>query len=87
MSTAGYHNPVRAGYSQDIGDTFNNTPRDAADDNYNSFDPYPPYDTVTAAQRQGEVDDAELYDAAGALLLPIDRMRRWLTPADINGTG
>ncbi len=28
-----------------------------------------------------------MYDAVGALLLPVDRMRRWLTPADINGTG
>jgi hypothetical protein len=33
------------------------------------------------------VGGADMYDAAGALLLPVDRMRRWLTPADINGTG
>jgi hypothetical protein len=87
VNQIGYTNPVRAGYSQDIGDTLNLSPRDAADDNFNSFDPFPPYDAVTALQRAGEVDDSELYDAAGAFLLPIDRMRRWLTPADINGTG
>jgi hypothetical protein len=85
--TPNYANPVRAGYSQDIGDLLNGTPRDAADDNYNTFDPYPPYDPTTGAQRAGEVDDSELYDAAGAFLLPVDRMRRWVTPADINGTG
>ncbi len=31
--------------------------------------------------------DADFYDNSGALLLPVERMRRWLTPADINGTG
>jgi hypothetical protein len=82
-----YRNPVRAGYSRDIGDTFSGSPRDAADDNFNSFDPYPAYDPVTGVQRLGEMDDRELYDPAGALLLPIDRMRRWLAPPDINGTG
>jgi len=90
--TTNYANPVRAGYSLDIGDILNGVPRDAADDNYNSFDFYPTYDPLNTTgpvpyQRQGEVDDAELYDPAGAFLLPIDRMRRWLTPADINGTG
>ena len=35
----------------------------------------------------GEAGDVDMYDAVGALLLPVDRMRRWLTPADINGTG
>ena len=35
----------------------------------------------------GEVGDADYYDAAGALLFPSERMRRWVTPADINGTG
>ena len=35
----------------------------------------------------GEVGDCDFYDAAGALLFPVERMRRWVTPADINGTG
>ena len=54
--------------------------RDAADDNFNAFDPYPPGHT-------GELNDQDYYDAAGALILPVDRMRRYVTPADINGTG
>ena len=80
-------NPVRAGYSEDFGDVLNGTPRDAADDNYNSFDPYPAYDVSTGTVRTGEVGDLDSYDVTGALLLPVERMRRWLTPADINGTG
>ncbi len=43
--------------------------------------------TRSPAQRTGEVDDQDAYDAAGRFLLPIDRIRRWVTPADINGTG
>ena len=39
--TSNYHNPVRAGYSMDPSDIYNNSPRDGADDNYNSFDPFP----------------------------------------------
>ena len=81
-----YNNPVRAGYSSRYRRHPQRQPRDAADDNYNSFDPYPPYDPSRGA-RSGEVDDTDLYDAAGALLLPVERMRRWVTPADINGTG
>ena len=54
--------------------------RDAADDNLNAFDPFPPGHT-------GELNDQDYYDAAGALILPVDRMRRYVTPADINGTG
>ena len=34
-----YSNSVRAGYSLDFSDIMNGTPRDAADDNYNSFRP------------------------------------------------
>ncbi len=60
-------------------------PRDAADDNYNAFDPFPI--PTTAVPRNGEVDDSDSYDGAGALILPVDRMRRFVTPADINGTG
>ena len=55
-------------------------PRDAADDNYNMFDPFP-----SRHDRRGQRRD--FYDAAGALLLPVERMRRFVTPVDINGTG
>jgi hypothetical protein len=82
-----YSNPVRAGYSFDVADmvtnaTYNNVPfpRDAADDNYNAFDVFP-------TRLTGEVNDVDFYDAAGALLLPVERMRRFVTPMDINGTG
>ena len=37
-----YANPVRAGYSLDPTDILYGTPRDAADDNYNSYDPFGP---------------------------------------------
>ena len=52
-----YVNSVRAGYSYDINDilsTITNTAllRDAADDNFNAFDPYPP-GTHRRAQRPG----------------------------------
>ena len=75
-----YNNHVRAGYSWDVGDLINGQPRDAADDNFNSFDPYP-------AGHTGEVGDYDLFDLAGALLFPVERMRRYVAPADINGTG
>ena len=81
-----YNDHVRAGYSWDPGDLVNGLPRDAADDNFNSFDPYPPGHTGEVAVPPG-VGDADYYDTAGALLLPVERMRRYVTPADINGTG
>src|SRR5208337_1059849 len=69
---------------------FGGTPRDAADDNYNSFDPYPalpPPPPNPPGTRLGEVGDLDFLDPAGAFLLPVERMRRYVTPADINGTG
>ncbi len=87
-----YSNPVRVGYSFDIADMVTNIsygstpfPRDAADDNFNAFDVYP--NIVQNANRVGEVYDLDLYDSAGALMLPVERMRRFVTPIDINGTG
>ena len=91
-----YANPVRAGYSINIRDILSGLPPDAADDNFNTYDPYPMrsvQETVggvggtTVTINGGEVGDADYYDAAGALLFPAERMRRWVTPADINGTG
>ncbi len=68
-----------AGYNYDAnGDAV--FPRDAADDNYNAFDVWP-------VRTTGEIGDTDLYDSAGALVLPVERMRRFVTPADINGTG
>ncbi len=75
-----YSNPPRAGYSQDVGDLLNGAPRDAADDNFNAFDPFP-------LGHAGEVGDLDFYDLSGALMLPVDRIRRFVTPIDINGTG
>ena len=61
---ANYVNSVRAGYSYVIADILTTSTnegfRDAADDNLNAFDPYPPGHT-------GELNDQDYYDAAGAL--------------------
>jgi hypothetical protein len=85
-----YTNPVRAGYSFNLKDILNGQPPDAADDNYNAFDPYPFRQSTNLAGAVvygGEINDADNYDPAGALVFPVERMRRWLFPADINGTG
>ena len=44
------------------------------------FDPFP-------IGHAGELNDLDMYDAAGALMLPVDRYRRFVTPIDIDGTG
>ena len=75
-----YNNPVRAGYSFGIVDLLNGGARAAADDNYNQFDTFPP-------GHNGELSDQDFYDSAGGLMLPVDRMRRFVTPVDIDGTG
>ncbi len=75
-----YNNPVRAGYSFSLVDLLAGAPRDATDDNNNLFDTFPFGHT-------GEVGDSDFFDAAGGLLLPVDRMRRFVTPVDIDGSG
>ena len=80
-----FNNRIRAGYSIDVTDLIYGIPRDAADDNYNSFDPYPPVSPTD--NRLGEVGDLDFLDPAGAFLLPVERLRRYVTPGDINGTG
>ncbi len=75
-----YNNPVRAGYSFGPADWLNGTPRAAADDNYNQFDPFPIGHT-------GEVNDRDFLDSAGGLMLAVDRLRRFVTPGDIDGSG
>ncbi|WP_165071677.1 hypothetical protein [Paludisphaera rhizosphaerae] len=88
---ANYQNEVRPGYSISVQDILLNpgypTPADAADDNYNSFDIFPVVFNATNPNRVGEVHDADYYDAVGGLLLPVERMRRFLAPIDVNGTG
>jgi large repetitive protein len=54
---------------------------DARDDNNNTYDPYP----VAASGTSPETGD--LYDAAGAIVLPVERIRRFVTPIDITGDG
>src|SRR5262249_52944470 len=101
MVQADYVNLPRAGYSFDIADMINAIstpgmvaydqngnaifPRDAADDNYNAFDVVPAH--TAKLNRLGEINDHDFYDASGALMLPVERMRRFVTPIDINGTG
>ena len=80
-----FNNRIRAGYSIDVTDLINGIPRDAADDNYNSFDCYPPVSPTD--NRLGEVGDLDFLDPAGAFLLPVERLRRYVAPGDINGTG
>ena len=75
-----FTNPVRAGYSFGIADLLNGAPCAAADDNYNQFDPFPIGHT-------GELNDRDFFDSAGGLMLPVDRMRRFVTPVDIDGSG
>lgn len=79
-----YQNEVRPGYSITAKDLLNSSvPMDAADDDFNAFDVYP----STTLTRTGEVGDDNFLDAAGALLLPVERICRFLTPIDINGSG
>ena len=61
--STGYSNQVKAGYSLDVSDIVNGLPRDAADDNFNSFDPWSPGHT-------GEVGDVDMYDAVGRCSCP-----------------
>ncbi len=87
-----WNNTIRAGLSQ------YSSYGDARDDNYNTFDPFPINTNVTPNVIQGEsplyntssfaiLSPADLYDNMGALLLPVENYRRFVTPMDINGTG
>jgi hypothetical protein len=80
LVASSYNNPVRAGYSFGLPDLLAGAPRAAADDNNNLFDPFP-------IGHSGEVNDRDFFDVAGALLLPVDRLRRFVTPVDIDGSG
>jgi large repetitive protein len=75
-----YNNPVRAGYSYGPADWLNGVPRAVADDNNNQFDPFPIGHT-------GEVGDLDFFDPSGGLMLAVDRLRRFVTPIDLDGSG
>ena len=82
--TAEFNNSVRAGRSVLRFDpVLQRMVRcDAADDNFNAFDWYP-----AGPDRSGEIGDSDLYDQSGSLVLPVERMRRFVTPVDVDGSG
>ena len=88
VADATTRNPVRAGYSINISDILTVCPPTRPTTTSTPMTLIP---SSTGAAPDiiygGEVGDADYYDAAGALLFPVERMRRWVTPADINGTG
>src|SRR5262249_50026293 len=79
-----FNNPVRAGRSPLRFDPGSQrlVPWDADDDNFNTFDPYP-----TDPYRIGEAGDTDFYDQSGGLVLPVEWMRRFVTPIDVDGSG
>ena len=79
-----YNNRIRAGYSLDITDIVT----DPARRGRRQLQLVRPLSAGLAdCNRLGEVGDLDFLDPAGAFLLPVERMRRYVTPADINGTG
>jgi len=70
-----YQNPVRAGVSTP---TLPSDAADGRDGNHTAFDYWPTPNT-------GE--DADYYDAAGDFALPVERIRRFVTPFDLFGDG
>src|SRR5262249_27431689 len=81
--TAEFNNLIRAGQTSLRLDpeTLRPVPRDADDDNFNALDPYP-----QGPDRHGEVGDSDLYDESGGLVLPVERMRRFVIPVDVDGS-
>jgi hypothetical protein len=91
-----YHNPVRAGVSGQW-NWYNSPPiplyGDARDDNHNTFDWYPANPSGTGPMNAlgalvttlGESYDC--FDASGSLSLPVERIRRFVTPIDVAGDG
>ncbi|WP_422931307.1 hypothetical protein [Singulisphaera sp. PoT] len=71
-----YSNAVRAG-SSGIGNY-----GDSRDDNFNGFDPF---GSTAAGTFNGET--VNFYDASGSIALAVERMRRFVTPMDLSGTG
>lgn len=95
-----YTNPVRAGVSNYAPMNpalspllLTNPYGDVGDDNFNTFDPYPAVEDTTftpplmGSESKNGSFPADYYDAAGALSLPVERIRRFLTPIDVAGDG
>ena len=76
-SNSPYQNPVRAGLS-----FFNGMNYDVRDDNHNTFDFWP-----ALAAGTSHPENADYYDVTGSLLFPVERIRRFVTPLDLAGTG
>ncbi|MFO0951909.1 MAG: hypothetical protein U0835_12310 [Isosphaeraceae bacterium] len=67
-----FNNSVRAGHSIASGGF------DARDDDFRTFDMWP---SATTGEQ------ADFYDLQGGLGLPVERMRRFVTPVDLSGDG
>ncbi len=74
-TTSLYANAIRAGYSMNQG----GTTYDARDDNYNTFDFF--------SGQAAWPELADLYDLTGSIVLPVERIRRFVTPIDLDGNG
>ncbi len=74
-----FNNPVRAGHSV-VFNTAAVASLDARDDNYNTTDFYPPWSVAAP-------ETADRYDDSGSLVLPVERIRRFVTPIDLTGDG
>ena len=86
---AAYNNYIRPGHSiilSDPGLQSGGAPRtyDGRDDNYNTFDVFPVLGNFGAANFP---ETADFYDDAGGILLPSERIRRFVTPIDSSGDG
>ena len=77
-----YNNPIRAGMSKTFYLTGTTPPSyiyiDADDDNFDTTDPWP---------LGGPCESGNYYDLSGSLSLPVERIRRFLSPIDAAGDG
>jgi hypothetical protein len=84
-----YTNLIRAGRSVNAGPT---SLGDSRDDNYNGFDmfpmPYiPPLASPLPTPPTNTPEMADYYDPSGSLALPVERLRRFVMPFDLFGSG
>jgi hypothetical protein len=94
INTLIYTNPVRAGRSVAtlIGSLYPNT-NDAMDDDLDSDDIYPFNSGTIYSQSEGysgvfpSTIAGDLYGADASLLIPVERIRRYVTPIDPSGVG
>jgi hypothetical protein len=70
-----FNNPVRAGLSSSI------SGRDATDDDFDTLDYFPSY------SRDSSPEFGDTYDRVGEILMPSERIRRFVTPIDPSGNG